>query len=169
MKSLNALHFFQLQRQIFGVCPHSGQLFRLSDCHIYLKKKHDPDWLDEIKAAQRRIDSQNERLDEKEELIREQARIAGRRQADSAIRKVDEIFSPIKLNPDDAKVIFHPVDYVVFNGMKKGKMKTLLLLDRKRKVAAQKRLQKTIERAIERGRYDWVTLRVEENGKVIEE
>jgi hypothetical protein len=39
MTNNQLLKFFQLQRQIFGVCPHTGNVFRLSDCHIYVKEK----------------------------------------------------------------------------------------------------------------------------------
>lgn len=38
------------------------------------------------------------------------------------MKQVDKVIHPQKLNPDDAKVIFHPVDYAVFNGMKDSNM-----------------------------------------------
>ena len=110
MTNNQLLKFFQLQRQIFGVCPHTGNVFRLSDCHIYVKKKPEPDWLQQIEAAQTKISKAEEKLDEKEETIREKARIAGRSEATKMVRKIDKIFHPLKLNPDDSKVIFHPVD-----------------------------------------------------------
>jgi predicted Holliday junction resolvase-like endonuclease len=130
MTNNQLLKFFQLQRQIFGVCPHTGNVFRLSDCHIYVKKKPEPDWLQQIEAAQTKISKAEEKLDEKEETIREKARIAGRSEATKMVRKIDKIFHPLKLNPDDSKVIFHPVDYIVFNGMKTGQMKNLILMDK---------------------------------------
>ena len=162
------LKFFQLQRQIFGVCPHTGSVFRLSDCHIYVKKKPEPDWLQQIETAQIRINRAEEKLAEKEGEIREKARIAGRNEATKMIRKIDTIFHPLKLNPDDSKVIFHPVDYVVFNGMKTGQMKNLILLD-KAKAGADKRLQQSIQNVIAKKNYEWITLRVEDNGNIKEE
>lgn len=133
MTNNQLLKFFQLQRQIFGVCPHTGNVFRLSDCHIYVKKKPEPDWLQQIESAQVRINNATERLDEKEEAIRDKARIAGRNEATKMVRKIDKIFHPLKLNPDDSKVIFHPVDYIVFNGMKTGQIKNLILMDKSKK------------------------------------
>lgn len=168
MTNNQLLKFFQLQRQIFGVCPHTGNVFRLSDCHIYVKKKPEPDWLQQIEAAQTKISKAEEKLDEKEETIREKARIAGRSEATKLVRKIDKIFHPLKLNPDDSKVIFHPVDYIVFNGMKTGQMKNLILMD-KAKGATDKRLQQSIQKVIEKKNYEWITLRVEENGNIKQE
>jgi len=168
MTNNQLLKFFQLQRQIFGVCPHTGNVFRLSECHIYIKKKPEPDWLQQIEAAQIKISNAEEKLDEKEETIREKARIVGRSEATKMVRKIDKIFHPLKLNPDDSKVIFHPVDYIVFNGMKTGKMKNLILMD-KAKGTSDKRLQQSIQKVIEKKNYEWITLRVEENGNIKQE
>lgn len=168
MTNNRLLRFFQLQRQIFGVCPHSGKVFRLSDCQIYIKKKTEPDWLQQIELAQSRIDKAVEKLEEKEETIRESARIAGRKEANKIVKKIDKIFQPLKLNPDDSKVIFHPVDYIVFNGMKAGQMKNLILLD-KAKGNKGKRLQESIQKVVEKRNYEWITLRVEDNGNIKQE
>jgi predicted Holliday junction resolvase-like endonuclease len=169
MNNSELLKFFQIQRQIFGVCPSSGRLFRLSDCHIYVKKKPTNDWMQEIEAAQRRINKNSEKLDEQEEAVMEAARATGRKQAGFAVKKIDKIFYPSKLNPDDAKVIFHPVDYIVFNGMKKGVMKNLILMDKKEKSISERKLQSSIERVVEKGQYEWVTLRIAQDGGISEE
>lgn len=168
MANNDLLKFFRLQRQIFGVCPETGNVFRLSQCHIYVKKKPEPDWLQQIEASQNRVNNAEERLDEKEAGIRENARIAGRIEANKIVRKIDKLFQPLKLNPDDSKVIFHPVDFIVFNGMKTGEMKNLILLD-KAYSNADKPLQQSIKKVVEKQQYEWITLRVEENGNIKEE
>ena len=77
------------------------------------------------------------------------------------------IFHPRKLNPDNSKVIFHPFDYIVFNGMKDGNpMKNIVLLDRETKEGNHRAIQKSIERVVEKESYEWQTLRVQENGKI---
>jgi predicted Holliday junction resolvase-like endonuclease len=164
--------FFSLHRQIFGVCPHPdcGVIFRLSDCHIYLKKKPPRDWMDALDRMDARLASLEEKLQEKEGEMREEAREKGRRLAQKVIRRIDPIFTPRSLNPDDAKVIFHPIDYVVFNGMKDGgPMKNIILLDREGTTADQRRLQRSIERTVSKRRFEWQTLRVQEDGTVITE
>ncbi len=168
MKS-DIIKFFTLQRQIFGICPHSGEFFRLSDCKIYRKTKPTHDWMDKLESEDSRLDRIEERIDEKKEELQEQAREKGRREAGRQIKKVDRVFTPRRLNPDDAKVLFHPIDYIVFKGMKKDKIENLLLLDRQTKSSDHRSLQKSIEKTIEHGDIEWVTLRVEENGVIKEE
>lgn len=169
MTDNNLVKFFQLQRQIFGVCPNTGNIFRLSECHIYVKKKPEPDWMQQLEISQGRINSATEKLDEREDNIRQQAREAGRKEAMKSVKKIDPIFHPLKLNPDDSKVLFHPVDYIVFNGMKAGQMKNVILMDKKKQASDDKRLQQSIEKVIQKKNYEWITLRVEESGKISEE
>lgn len=162
--------FFSLQNQIFGICPNSGVLFRLSDCKIYRKTKPTRDWMDNLDAEETRLGGIEERIEDKRTEMQDKARQKGREEANKQIKKVDKVFSPRKINPDDAKVLFHPIDYVVFNGMKNVcAMKNIVLLDRESKSADHRRLQKSIEKTIEKGNCEWVTLRVEENGKISEE
>jgi predicted Holliday junction resolvase-like endonuclease len=122
-----------------------------------------------IEALQKKLDQASEKLDEKEESIRENARTAGRDEANRVVTKIDKIFKPRRINPDDSKVIFHPVDFIIFNGMKAGTMKNLILMDKPQKTLNEKRLQRSIIRAVEKEKYEWVTLRIEDNGNISEE
>jgi predicted Holliday junction resolvase-like endonuclease len=168
-KGSQIFDFFSLYRHIFGVCTHSdcGVLFRLSDCHIYLRKKPLRDWMDELDRMDAQLARLEEKLQEKADEMREKARERGRRLALQTVRRIDLVFTPRRLNPDDAKVIFHPIDYVVFNGMKDGaRIENIILLDREGTTADQRRLQRSIEKTVERGRFVWQTLRVADDGTV---
>ena len=158
--------FFQLQRQIFGVCPNTGNIFRLSDCTIYLRKKPEKDWLQKIKTAQQRIDNSTDKFNEKDSLNEDNK---GRKKATQAVKRFDKVFNPRKLNPDDSMGIFHPIDYIVFNGMKAGQIKNVVLLDSDKKTVEEKRLQKSINKVIENEKYEWLTFRVEDNGNIKQE
>lgn len=107
------------------------------------------------------------------DFYKEQAREKGRKQATKMIKKVDKVFLPQKLNPDDAKVIFHPVDFVVFNGMKAGAngeaLKSVVLLDSEKKTTQNKQIQKSIIQAIDKENYEWLTIRVDNVGTITEE
>ena len=71
-------------------------------------------------------------------------------------KKIDTIFSPNNYNADDAKVMFHPVDFLIFNGMKeKNSIDNLVLYDREVRDAAQKVLQKSITKTVEKENYEW--------------
>jgi hypothetical protein len=52
--------------------------------------------------------------------------------------------------------------------MKSGQMKNLILLD-KAKDGSDKRLQQSIQNVIAKKNYEWITLRVEDNGNIKEE
>jgi hypothetical protein len=52
--------------------------------------------------------------------------------------------------------------------MKTGQMKNLILMD-KAKGTSDKRLQQSIQKVIEKKNYEWITLRVEENGNIKQE
>ena len=160
--------FYRVQRNIFGICPHSGEIFRLSDCKVFLRTKPKRDWKDELDHESDRLNGMKDRLDQKEEQLREPARKKGRIQALQMIKSLDPVFTPRNLNPDDAKVLFHPVDYVVFNGMKAASMKNLLLLDRSGTTGDRRALQKSIEKAVSTGSYEWVTISIDDDGKVHE-
>lgn len=168
------LDFYSSLRQIFGVCPSCEEIFRVSDCKLYQKsKKPAIDWKEKVDSELNRLDILEEKLQEKIELAREAAREAGRKEADKIVKKIDPIFRPLKLNPNDAKVLFHPVDFIVFNGMNNNYSDTgirnILLLDKTNKSGENAQLQKSIESSISRGNYEWLTLRVEENGTITEE
>ena len=163
----DVLKFFALQRQIFGICPKCQDFFRLSDCKIYIKKKPVADWMDKISLEEDRLDDAEEKLEEKKKDLQKKAQEKGRKRAQLVVKKIDPIFTPRKLDPDDAKVIFHPIDYIVFNGMKKAdSIKNIILLDRQEKGTEHRALQKSIEKVVERENYEWQTLRVQEDGKI---
>jgi hypothetical protein len=166
------LLFFQYQRQVFGICTCCGEFFRLSDCKLYQDAKAPTDWLDKLKKEQVRLDNLEEKINEDMELKKQEAREKGRLTANKLVKTVDKVFHPKQLNPDDAKVIFHPVDYVVFNGMKdegaEG-MKNILLLDGEKKTTEGKAIQKSIMKAVDNGNYEWITLRVDNDGSIKEE
>jgi predicted Holliday junction resolvase-like endonuclease len=161
------IKFFSYQRQIFGVCPCCGELFRLSDCKVYRKDAPIIDWKEKLEKQSTALDRFEEKLDEKMEALREKAREAGRKQADKLIKKVDPVFAPLKLNPDDAKVVFHPIDFLVFNGMKAKELKNLIILDSSNKPLDLKPIQESVFNAIEKGNYEWLTMNVEIGGKII--
>lgn len=160
--------FYRVQRNIFGICPKSGNIFRLSDCKVFTRTEPIHDWKDELDGESDRLDRAEERLDDREQKLREAARTKGRQQAFKAVKRLDPVFTPRKLNPDDAKVLFHPVDYIVFNGMKADSLKNLLLLDRAGTTKQKKALQRSIEKVVSKEQYDWVTISIDADGKVHE-
>lgn len=162
------IKFFEVQRQIFGLCICCGEIFRLSDAHIYLKeKKPQPDWLDKFNASERRLDKLEDKITNEEGEVRELAREKGRKEALKATRKIDAIFKPNRLQADDAKVMFHPVDFLVFDGMKvNNEIKKLVLLDREVKRKEELKIQESIQKAVSDKNFEWVTMQIQADGSI---
>ncbi len=167
------LDFYSSLRHIFGVCPCCGEIFRLSDCKLYQKKKPENDWKEELDKEIDRLDNLEEKILAKIESSKEAARTLGRKNADKLVRKIDKIFLPLNLNCNDCKVIFHPVDFIVFNGMNNNNgdclIKEIMFLDKDNKSGQYLKLQKGIESTVKNKRFDWLTLRVETNGQIVED
>ena len=144
----------------------------MNDCKVYQEAKAPTDWLDKLEKDERRIDLEEEKLTEALEELKQAAREKGRNTANRMVKQVDKVFHPQKLNPDDAKVIFHPVDYVVFNGMKENKtegLNNIILLDGEKRTTEGQKIQKSIMKALDKGNYEWITLRMENDGGIKEE
>lgn len=168
----DAVELFSTMRSVFGICPCCGNIFRLSDCRVFLQGIPKKDWKDKLETQDLAINKLELAIDENERGMRTKAAAKGRRDAQRAINKLDPIFSPLRLHADDAKVLFHPVDYVVFNGMNSSELriaKSIVLLDREKKEPGRRQLQKSIEEVIDRGNYEWITLRVSNNGTMKQE
>jgi predicted Holliday junction resolvase-like endonuclease len=165
--SENIVKFFGLQRRIFGICPECNKFFRLSDCRIFFKKKPVLDWMDLLDTESQKLYSREQRLKDKKKEIQIKASAEGRHLAQLQANRIDKIFAPRKLNPDDAKVILNPIDYVVFNGMNtEDTIKNIVMLDRQTKRQAHLKVQKSIEKAIHKDNYEWQTIRIKEDGSI---
>jgi predicted Holliday junction resolvase-like endonuclease len=167
------IDFYSSLRQIFLVCPSCDEVHRLSDCKIYQKVKPSIDWKEKIDKEIERLEALEERLQEKIDAAKEAARIAGRKAADKIVKKIDPIFHPLGLNCNDCKVIFHPVDFVVFRGMNNNHgdclIKELVFLDKNNKAGQGLAIQKSVEKAVQKRNYEWLTLRVSNDGVIVEE
>jgi predicted Holliday junction resolvase-like endonuclease len=143
------LEFYSSLRHIFGVCPCCGEIFRLSDCKLYQKKKPDSDWKEELDKEIKRLETLEEKILEKIATTKEAARTLGRKNADKLVRKIDRVFFPLKLNCNDCKVIFHPIDFIVFNGMNNNEgdceINEIILLDKNNKSGQYLKTQKVFK------------------------
>lgn len=165
--------FYSSIRQIFFACPCCDEIHRLSDCKVYRKEKPGVDWKKKVDKEIERLEAVEEKLQEKINAAKDLARLAGRRAADRIIKKIDPVFHPLGLNCNDCKVIFHPVDFVVFHGMNNNEgdcsIKEIMLLDKMRKSGQSLSIQKSIEKVIQKKNYEWLTLRVDNHGVIVEE
>jgi predicted Holliday junction resolvase-like endonuclease len=160
-----AAKFFAELSQIAGICPDCKQVFRLSDARLYRHARPLPSVLDSLEKEQAAIDRALDRLETAEEELRAQARVAGLNHARRRLRKIDGMFSKLRLNPHDAKVLFDPVDFVVFDGMAKGSLRKLILLSRPPSTKAEEKVCRSVENVVASGNFAFKTVRLSNDGR----
>ncbi len=153
---------------IIAICPNDecGQLLRLSDARPYLKDRRPHSVLDDIEAETDRIDRAIDRLEEQEAFLRAEAREAGLREAKRRLKKIDLVFSGSRLDPQDVKVIFDPVEYVVFDGMSRERLRRVLLLSHQPSTSDGERIFTSLQHTIQAGNVEFRTLRILEDGSM---
>ncbi len=63
-------------------------------------------------------------------------------------------------SPSDARFLGSPVDYVIFDGLKEGDLRRVVLVEVKTGSASLNRNEREVRRAIEEGRVDFEVLRL---------
>jgi predicted Holliday junction resolvase-like endonuclease len=150
--------------QLIGVCPCCGEVFYLYEAHPYHEgqKPHSPP--DRLRAEERRLEQTEQRLDELEWKFRDRAARAGLRATKRVLRKIDPVFSGAGYDPQDVKVAFNPVTYVVFNGLAKGNVTEIRLLANPSQSRVAEQAQSSIERTVIGGNFEFRTLHVDGRG-----
>lgn len=154
--------FFKAQRNIFGLCPLCGEIFRLSDIKISYRRKFLMDWHDQLGAKEEKISDKEAKLVETLRVIREKATEHARRVLlPKLLRRVDPLFTSLGYFPQDAKAIFDPIDFVIFDGMNRDEnVRRIVFMDHETENRDQRIIQKSIEKTIEKERYEWETIRI---------
>jgi len=156
--------YFEQVTQIACICPECSGVFRLSDARPYRVTRAAPSELDKIERQERLLQAAIDKLELMEDQLRENARKSGLRQAQIQLRKIGKLFSASKLDPHDAKVICDPVEYIVFDGMTKGRLRRVLLCAPEPTSKAQERALASIDAAVARGNVEFETVRISADG-----
>jgi predicted Holliday junction resolvase-like endonuclease len=154
-------------RRILGVCPCCGEIFRLSDLTIAYRAKPPVTWLDRLEAAESRQQRAEDEFADEEQRIRELAKERGRQALPRLLREAEPVFACRGYFAHDAKPLFDPVDYVIFDGMNAAPgVRRIVLFDGPALGHARERVQRSIQRALEAGNYEWRTVRMGKDGRI---
>jgi len=112
-------------QEVLATCPCCGNIFRLVEGKfVFPQKRPKPcEYLDlialegRLSDAEERLESAVERFNEKLEAQRQRLAELGRRKAKKRLKKIDPTFSGKNIDPQDVKVIFDPVEYLIFHGL----------------------------------------------------
>jgi len=141
---------------------------RLSDLRLKYKGKAPRTWLDTYDTKLKRLQIQEEQFDEEESKIREAAHERARKKVPRLICKcIDKGIARFKYNPYDIKILLHPVDFVVFNGLNDGKkLKDITFLSKGTKDPSLSQIRNSLITALDNERYDWHVARVSVEGNI---
>ena len=106
------------------------------------------------------------KLDERLSELRQKARERGWKKARGRLKKLDPVFCGSGLEPQDVKVIFDPVEYVVFDGMTMEALRQILFIGEQPENKTQEGMQTSLQKALKKGNVEFATLRVADDGKI---
>lgn len=165
-KRLKAGEFLSQYGHILGICPCCGELFRLTDARPYLRSKPAIPALDKIEEDEQRLVHAEQHLDEVEDELWKRAKAVGERAAKKQLKQIDLTFSGCGIDPQDVKVLFDPVEYIVFDGMNNGRIRRVVLMARAPTNRYEEKLTRSIDRTVTKGNIEFKTLRILSDGKL---
>ena len=165
--AFSLLESFQSFRTILCVCPCCSQIHRLSDLRLQYTGKAPSTWLDRLDQKSQELDQKEDRFSEKEAKLRNEAAERGRKKVGQILNRcMAKDLACLKFNPYDIKLIMHPIDYVVFDGLNDGEMERIVFLSKSSVSPPLLALRNQIRKSIENKSYDWKVARVGITGKI---
>jgi|SRR5438105_9164935 len=164
---MSAVMMFQDFQCIYGFCPCCGESFRLSEATLHYKSMPPTTPWDVLDAGWERLEAAQERFTDQQYLIREESREAGRKEADRRLKTLTAAFRRSGIHIGDVRLMFDPVDYVIFHGMRSDRCKEIEFLDREPTSRPKEQLQRSIEHALRAGNVWWTTARIGDDGHIV--
>lgn len=170
----NALvHAIDGIQEVLAVCPCCGEIFRLVEAKFIFPQRppRTCEYLDLV-ALERKLAVQDERLASAEERFnarledqREGLIERGRRRAKTKLKKIDPTFSGRDIDPQDVKLIFHPVEYIIFHGLNSERGVDLVeFVSRLPDSKAQEMIVRSIDTTVRGGNVEFETLHMKDDG-----
>ena len=167
------LETFQSFRTIYCVCPSCNNLMRLGDIRLQYAGVAPKTWLDEHEAKVIVLKKKEEKFQEDEKDMRKKATEKGRAQVPILVKQCfDKNLAKLPYDPYDIKALWHPIDFVIFNGLNKLNEKKsdviddIVFISRKSKDKGLNEVRETIKETVENEEYDWRIARVTDKGVV---
>lgn len=158
---------------LMAICPCCGQIFRLVEGKfIFPQKRPRPcEYLELIGVEgrlsddEKRLASAEERFEERLEGQRQKLTELGRRRAKKKLKKIDPTFSAKNIDPQNVKVIFDPVEYLIFHGLNSDDGVDLVeFVSRSPHNRRQEAILRSIDRTVGEGAVEFETLHMRDDG-----
>ena len=149
------------------MCPKCNALMRLNELKIKYNGKIEKTWLDKYQLQEDSVRQIENDFSVKESKIRKKGTEKARKKIPKIIEKsMERNIAALKLDPFDIQPVLHPIDFVVYNGMNKEKMKDVILLSNKSTNQQIIKIQESITKAVKTNSYDWKVARVSLDGQI---
>ena len=172
-------------QRIAGVCPCCGEIFQLSEAKFIFPRKSPPkSELSDIYKQMKNTDVMEKNLERREvslerfnkkvegeyQDLRDKALKKGRISAKRKLKQMDSHFSGKGFDPQDVKIIFDPVEFVIFNRLNDGgnPVDKVIFYGDEPRSRRQENVMKSIESIIEKGAFEFSVLRVTDSGELLE-
>jgi predicted Holliday junction resolvase-like endonuclease len=113
---MSLLAGFSAQREVFLICPDSGEVIRLSECVIDLPGKVPTSPAEDLVNLREKIAKAERAVDARIAAERAKRVQLGQRAAIKQVGEVYPFIDPKVVNPADVQVLFDPVLLVAFHG-----------------------------------------------------
>lgn len=160
-------------QEVLAVCPCCGDIFRLVEGKFLFPQKPTRtceyfqvvDLENRVAGEEERTDAAEERFEESLQAQQQALIELGRKEAKRKLKKIDPVFSRRDIDPQDVKVIFEPVEFVIFHGMNSIEgVDHVEFVSRSPDSRLQEATVRFIEQTIRNGDVDFETLRLKDDG-----
>ena len=113
------------------------------------------------------MEQKEQAFEEKAEKLREESVERGRKKVPQLVQKcLCPEFKKLTYDPYDIKALMHPVDFVVFDGLNRAKMESVVFLTRKPFDKEHNLTLQSIKKTVDAKKYDWKVARILTDGQV---
>jgi predicted Holliday junction resolvase-like endonuclease len=149
------IDYLKTQSQVYCECPFCKEIFRLNEARLTYGKEAKKDLLDKIRKIQEDFEK---RLQEEREDARKRSRAVSK---GLMLESICPYLPDFKYHPRDARFLGDPIDFVVFEGLFRGrKVKELTILEVKSGDSKMDETETSIKKAVERGKVNFELIQV---------
>jgi predicted Holliday junction resolvase-like endonuclease len=134
-----------------GTCPVCGDAFRLADAALFpLDAKLTQEALVAVRAARAQLTERRRDLEEMRIRMTTRAKVTAHAvNLGKMIEKIAPSFSSFSYAVGECRALFEPIDYIVFSGLSKGRVESMVFVDVKSGGARLNQSQRSIKQAVE--------------------
>lgn len=143
-----------------GYCPSCTGMFRLSEVELFYIPDRRRDFLSEIRKKESELE-QRVAIERNDAVKRSRSALMG-----SLVESMRPFLPGFKHHPGDLRSIWHPVDYISFNGLAAREVQSISIVEVKSGRSVLSGVERSIQKAVEEGKvtFETVTAPPEMNG-----